>query len=123
MDAAKPNPITPTMVVATITALVGLIATQGFIEDNVAQTVTGGAAILVPFGWLVYDAIRRQARARVIAAAINAEAAVTQFQAAHVMADEARRGAMPGAARGQTGTDSNLASRTLERHKRLIAQV
>jgi uncharacterized membrane protein len=62
----KSPDITPAQVIAVITSLVGLFVSQGFIDNNLSQLIVGVASIIVPFGWLVADAMIRHGRSRAL---------------------------------------------------------
>lgn len=56
--------VTKAQVLAAITAIVGLCVSQGFVDNNLAQLITGVAAIVLPLIWVVADAVIRHGRAR-----------------------------------------------------------
>lgn len=62
----KSPDITPAQIIAVVTSLVGLFVSQGLIDNNLSQLIVGMASILVPFGWLVADAIIRHGRSRAL---------------------------------------------------------
>ncbi len=54
----------PVQIASAITAIVGLFVSQGLIDNDRAQLITGLAAIVVPMIWMLADAIIRHGRAR-----------------------------------------------------------
>lgn len=62
----KSPDITPAQIIAVVTSLVGLFVSQGLIDNNLSQLIVGTASILVPFGWLVADAVIRHGRSRAL---------------------------------------------------------
>ena len=56
--------ITPAQIVAAVSAIVGLFVSQGLIDNNRAQIITGVASIVLPLIWVAADAVIRHGRAR-----------------------------------------------------------
>ncbi len=54
----------PVQIASAITAIVGLFVSQGLIDNELAQLITGLASILLPMIWMVADAVIRHGRAR-----------------------------------------------------------
>lgn len=71
-----PSPaLTPTYVIAAVTTVVALFATQGLIDSATGQLVTGLAAVLIPLAFVVAESILKghqtQATSRIEAARIQ----------------------------------------------------
>lgn len=73
-NTLKTPDITPAQIVSVIGMLVGLFVSQGLIDNNLAQLVTGVASIVIPFAWMVADAVIRNGRSRALAANPPAQA-------------------------------------------------
>lgn len=67
-NTLKTPDITPAQIIAVVSSLVGLFVSQGVIDNNTASLVTGVASIVIPFAWLIADAVIRNGRARALAA-------------------------------------------------------
>jgi hypothetical protein len=59
--------ITWAQVLAAVTAVVGLFVTQNYIDQRLAQLITGIASIVGPLVWVAADAVIRHGRARAFA--------------------------------------------------------
>lgn len=62
-----PN-ITQAQVLASLTTIVGLLVTQGAVTNGTGKLIGGIAAVVIPFVWIIADAIIRHGRAKVAAA-------------------------------------------------------
>jgi hypothetical protein len=60
LDPASPS-LTPEYLLAGLTTLVGLFATQGLISNGLEKLITGSAAVLLPLGFLVGQALIKAA--------------------------------------------------------------
>lgn len=56
--------ITPAQVLAAVSAIVGLFVTQRYIDERLAQLITGIASIVLPLVWVAADALIRHGRSR-----------------------------------------------------------
>lgn len=59
--------LTPAQLVAVVTAVVTQLVNFGLLSGRVEHLVVGLAGILVPFAWIVGDAIIRHGRSRALA--------------------------------------------------------
>lgn len=55
--------ITPAQVLAVITGIIAQLVTAGFVDGRTEQLVVGLAGIVVPFAWIIADAVIRHGRA------------------------------------------------------------
>lgn len=60
----KTPDVTSVQVLAVVSSVVGLFLTQHYIDERLAQTITGVASIVLPLVWMVADALIRHGRAR-----------------------------------------------------------
>jgi hypothetical protein len=67
------SPLWATILTTTV-AVVGLLATQGFIDNRQEKLIGGLAALLVPLAAMAVNAVHHTANARVRAAQIQADA-------------------------------------------------
>lgn len=58
--------ITPAQVAAVIASVAGELLNAAFISSRIDHLVVGLAAILVPFAWIIGDAIIRHGRSRAL---------------------------------------------------------
>lgn len=70
-DISKIPPLLK-LVIATVVEVMGLLATQGFIDNRISKLVCGLAVIVTPTMYLVLVGITRLAHARETAARIAA---------------------------------------------------
>lgn len=63
--------ITPVQIISTLTALVGLLVSQGLVTNGTGKLIGGLASILVPVAWQIADAIIRHGRAKIAVAETN----------------------------------------------------
>ncbi|PYO45023.1 MAG: hypothetical protein DMD33_00845 [Gemmatimonadetes bacterium] len=68
MPSSTPD-ITPAQVAAVIVAIAAEAANAALISGRVEQLIAGLAGIVVPFAWIVADAIIRHGRSRALAPA------------------------------------------------------
>lgn len=68
-----PN-ITQAQVLASLTTVVGLLVTQGAVTNGTGKLIGGIAAVVIPFVWIIADAIIRHGRAKIAAASHLASA-------------------------------------------------
>lgn len=78
----KTPDITPAQVVAVLGSIVGQLVAFGLLTTERSQMIVGLASIVVPFGWLVADAIIRHGRSRAMTSASAATIHVTPNQPA-----------------------------------------
>lgn len=60
----KTPDITPAQLLAMVATIVGLLVSQGVIDNNRAQVITSIASIAIPIILVIADAIIRHGRAR-----------------------------------------------------------
>lgn len=76
----KTPDITPAQVLAALGAIVAELAAATVIDGRLASLLTGLAGIVVPFGWLIADAIIRHGRSRLpVAASVHADVTPADF--------------------------------------------
>lgn len=66
----KTPDITPAQIISAIGAIVAVLVSATFVDNNVAKVITGVAGIIVPLAWIVGDAIIRHGRSQIEAARI-----------------------------------------------------
>lgn len=76
MTGSTPS-ITPAQIVAVVTAVAGLLVDGQWVSGHVMHLVVGLAAILVPFGLVLADAIIRHGRSRALTPVATATVQVT----------------------------------------------
>lgn len=59
--------ITPAQLLAVIVGVVTQFANAAYVSSRVAQLLVGLAGILIPFAWIIGDAIIRHGRSRALA--------------------------------------------------------
>lgn len=64
LETPKQPDITPVQIVATLTSVVGLLVSQGIIDNNTEKLIVGLASILLPTIWVLADSIIRHGRAK-----------------------------------------------------------
>lgn len=64
----KTPDLTPAQLVAAVTTVVGLLVSQGLVDNGTEKLIGGIASTLIPLVWIVADAIIRHGRANVAAA-------------------------------------------------------
>jgi hypothetical protein len=65
MSGSTPD-ITSAQVLAVLTGIVTQLVNAGFVDGRTEQLVVGLAGILVPFAWIIGDAIIRHGRSRAL---------------------------------------------------------
>lgn len=71
--------ITPAQAVAVAVALVTELTSTAVIDGRLSQLLIGLAGILIPFAWIVADAIIRHGRSRLLAAGAPLPVAVPEY--------------------------------------------
>lgn len=66
-------------VIAGVSTIIGLLVSQGLIDNSWERTITGIAAVALPLGYLAVNAIAHLAHAKVQAAVIAATPSVAGY--------------------------------------------
>lgn len=68
----KTPDITPAQILSSVLALIGLLVTQGAVDNETGKLIGGVASIVIPAAWQIADAVIRHGRAKTVAAEASA---------------------------------------------------